>query len=123
MAEDYAMVWGAEATSNDKMIAAAAHLIPLFIPLLGIIGPIALYVLMDGKSKFIKYHAAQALAWQGAVWLITAVIAPIVVAVTCGFGALLFLAAPLLLIPNVYGAYLAMNGQWQGFPAVEKFGR
>jgi uncharacterized membrane protein len=120
MAEEYAMVWGAEATSNDKMIAAAAHLIPLFIPLLGIIGPIALYVLMDGKSKFIKYHAAQALAWQGAVWLLSATVLPILFFLTCGFGVLLL---PLLLIPNLYGAYLAMNGQWQGFPAVEKFGR
>lgn len=117
------MVWGSEATSNDKMIGVAAHLIPVFIPLLGIIGPIALYVMMDGKSKFVKYHAAQALAWQGVVWLLTTIIFPIIFFVTCGLGGFLYLALPLAFIPNLYGAYLAMNGQWEGFPGVDRFGR
>jgi uncharacterized membrane protein len=123
MAEEYALTWGSDATQNDKFLGALAHGIPAFVPIVGAIGPLIVLLMFQEKSKFIRYHATQALIWQLALFVVSAVVIPIISVVTCGFGGLLYLFLPMALLVNLYGSYLAFTGQWQGFPGVERFGK
>jgi len=123
MAEEYALTWGSDATQNDKILGALAHGIPAFLPIVGAIGPLVVLLMFQEKSKFIRYHATQALVWQLVLFVVSAVILPIISVVTCGVGGLLYMAMPMALLVNLYGGYLAATGQWQGFPGVERFGK
>lgn len=88
-----------EITSDDKMWAALGYIIPL----------IALVVLFmeDKKNRpYLKFNAVQS--------LVVTVVLSIVSTVTCGFGAVLFLAV-------LYWAYLAYQGQDVRIPFVSDF--
>jgi hypothetical protein len=116
---EYAMTWGETPTSDDKLWALVAH-VSVFASTF--FGPLVVYLIFQDKSKFVKYHAMQALTFQGLVWLLTIVIS-VISTVTCGIGAFLYLfLLPLALVP-IWGAYVSFSGQWGGFPGLSTFGK
>lgn len=116
---DHALTWGETPTSDDKLWGALAH---LSVFLAAFIGPIVVLLLFQEKSRYIKYHAIQALVFQGVLW-ISAVIISIVSMVTCGFGSLLYLPWLCLLLVPLYGAWKGYEGNWDGFPLLSQFGK
>lgn len=116
---EHALTWGETPTEDDKLWGLLAHLSP-FVS--AFIGPIIVLVLYQEKSKFVKYHAWQAIAWQAVLW-ISGVLVTIISTITCGIGSLLYLPWLLLLLGPLYGAYLAWNGKWDGFPMLTSFGK
>lgn len=117
MAEEYAMTWGDPATSNDRMWATLAWASSYMF---AFVAPIVIMVVFQEKSKYIKYHAIQALVFQAAFLAVNVVVLPVVSFVTCGVGAVLYL--PALCLP-LYGAYLSWTGQWNGMPGLSNFGK
>jgi uncharacterized Tic20 family protein len=99
------MIWGGSTTSNERGLAMASHIAALVLP---IIGPVLVYVIKKDESKFVAYHAMQALVFQVISWLLTGV--------TCGVGAIL------LILPIVW-AVKAYNGEWTGYPLIDSVGR
>ena len=65
-------------------------------------------MLKKDDSKYIAYHALQAAVFQVLSWLLAGV--------TCGVGAV-------TLILSVVWAVKAYNGEWAGYPLIEKVGR
>lgn len=103
MAEN-AMTWGEPASSDDKTWALVAHLSCFVLPW---IGSIAMYLVFKDRP-FVRYHAVQSLVVQAAVIIIATL--------TCGLGLVLFL------LP-LYGAYVAYEGRWDGYPLIGGIGR
>ena len=103
-----------EITENDKLMAALAYPIP-------IVGIIILLVEDLRARPFQTYHAVQSLAANVALWVVIAVLACVLAAVTffaAGCGGLL----PLLLwLVTLYGAYLAYQGQYFEIPVITDF--
>jgi len=117
--QPHALSFGDAATSDDKTMALLSH---LSIYVATFIGPLVFWLIFKEKSTYIKYHAMQALIFQAALWILSVVIGAITV-VTCGFGGVLYLVlVPLFFVP-LYGAYVAYNGEWSGFPGLSGFGR
>lgn len=113
-----AIVFGQTASGSDRMWGVLTHLSTFYAPFLG---PIVAWVIFSG-TPFVRYHAVQALALQAVIAVIGAVIA-VISFLTCGVGALLYVAlVPLGLLPFV-GAFFAGTGQWVGFPGLAGFGR
>ena len=117
MADEYAMTWGSEPSSNDKLLSVAAWLIPV------IFGPLLILLMFQDKSKYIKYHATQSLLFQGVVWVLAVVVVPVISVFTCGLGGLLYLPLMAAYLGNLYGAYLSWTGQWTGLPGLANYGR
>ena len=116
---DHAMTYGETATSDDKLWALLAHLSPYVAPFFG---PVVALVIFNNRSAFVRYHAIQALALQALILALGAVISAISL-VTCGVGAVLYgLLVPFGFAP-LFGAWLAWEGRWDGFPALSSFGR
>lgn len=116
---DYAMTWGETPTSNDKVWALVAHLSVFFSTFLG---PLIVLLIFQEKSKFIRYHAIQALMVQLGV-VVAGVIISMISFVTCGLGSVLYLPLLCVLIVPVWGAFLGMSGEWKGFPGLGSVGR
>lgn len=114
----HALTFGETPSGDDKMWGLFAHLTSFVIPLLG-----ALVIYLIHKDKpFIAYHAAQSLGFQVAIWVAGAIISVISV-MTCGLGGILYaLLVPAYFIP-LYGAWIAYEGQWTGYPLMSKLGR
>jgi len=107
-----------EITENDKLMAGLAYPIP-------IVGIIILLV-EDMKARpFQRYHAVQSLAANVALWVVIAILACVLAAVTffvAGCGGLL----PLLLLLlswllALYGTYLVYQGQYLEIPVITDF--
>lgn len=111
---DHASEWGAPTTADDRTWAMVAHLACLIG---GAFGPLIVLIVFHEKSKYVKYHAMQALLVQ----LLTGVIVAIVALITCGFGVILLL--PVIWAVPAYGAWVASQGQWKGYPLIEAAGR
>ncbi len=107
---EHALAWGDPATKDDKNLALAAHLGNVLFP---IVPPLVIWLLYRDRSKFISYHALQALVMNLLFWLVAPTL-------TCGVGLLLSITAPILSI--VWGLK-AYDGKWEGFPLIEKIGR
>jgi len=119
MADQHALTFGETPSGDDKTFALIAH---LSIYVATFIGPLVMWLIFKDKSAYIKFHAMQALIFQGALWILSVIIGAISV-VTCGFGGVLYaVLIPLFFVP-LYGAYLAYDGQWSGFPGLSGFGR
>jgi len=103
-----------EITENDKLMAALAYPVP-------IVGIIILLVENMRARPFQRYHAIQSLAANVVLWVVIAILACILGAVTffvAGCGGLL----PLLLwLVTFYGAYLAYQGQYFEIPVITDF--
>ena len=97
----------ADITSDDKLWAAVAY---VFAPIV----PIILMLMEDKKNRpFIKAHNAQALV----AGIALAVILTILTTVTCGFGAILWIAWFVML----YWAYKAYQGAYVTIPVITDF--
>ncbi len=116
---DYSMTWGVTPTEDDKLWALVAH---LSVYLSTFLGPLVLLLLFQDKSRFVRYHAIQALIVQAG-----AVVAGIVISIisffTCGLGAVLYLPLLFVGLMPLWGAYLAWRGEWAGFPGLTDVGR
>ena len=119
MAESHAMTFGETPSGDDKTFGLLAH---LSVYVSTFIGPLVVWLLFKEKSKFIAYHAMQALALQVA-GLILGVIVSGISLVTCGVGSVLYLALiPLMFVP-LWGAWKAYSGEWSGYPLLAQFGK
>lgn len=116
---DYAMTWGERPTSDDKIWAVVAH---LSVFLSTFIGPLLVILIFQDKSKFIKYHAVQALVFQ-VVMVVAAVVVSIITTITCGFGGVLYVPLMFGFLVPLYGAYVANDGKWEGLPGASSVGR
>lgn len=104
---DNAMVWGAEANADERMWAMIAHVVVLLIPV-PILGAMLVYLVKKDDSKYIAYHAMQAVIFQ----LVMAIIS----SMTCGVGLIGFVFSIIL-------ALKANKGLWEGYPLLEGVGR
>lgn len=119
---EHALVWGAEPTQDDKTWALVAHLSGF----LGFLGPLVVMLVFGEKSPYIRYHAVQELLAQvilGALIGVYAAFVSVVAAITCGIGIVLLAPLPLVWLVPAWGAWMAYEGKWQGFPVIESVGR
>ncbi len=122
MSDAHALTWGESPSNDDKTWGLIAH---ISVYLAWFLGPVIVLLIYQEKSPFIKYHAIQALLCQVALSVVGGFLAIVVTLlswVTCGVGALLFLPLSLLGLVPLYGAYKAYQGEWHGFPLLEKVG-
>ena len=73
----------ASSESDERTMAAVAHGLTFFEG--GLIGPLILYFVKKDESDFVAFHALQSLYFGLAFLLLTTI--------TCGLGALIFVAA------------------------------
>lgn len=104
MAENQ-LTWGGETTADERMWALGAHLCAFVFPVLA---ALIVYFIKKDESKFVAYHAAQAMAFQLIAWIIGGA--------TCGVGLIL------LVIP-IWIAMKAHKGEWEGYPLIAGIGR
>lgn len=120
---EYTMIWGGATTSDDRLWATVAHASVFFAPILG---PALCFLLFGGQSKFIRYHAVQALLMHFALAVMGAIVFVLSFALaflTCGATAIISLPGLLVMLVPIYGAYLAWSGRWEGFPGLQDYGR
>jgi uncharacterized protein len=105
-----------EFSSDERTMALLAHL-SAFV--LAIIGPAILLVAKGKESKFVEYHAKQALIVQST----TLAIALGIYFISCG------LCFPVLLLPfatGIYGIFVGLKaneGEWAGYIGIDHIGR
>lgn len=106
-----------EASSDERTMSAVCHaLAGLFgIGLVGIIIPLVIYSAYQDRSKYVRFHALQAIVFQVA----SAVLVWLIAVPTCGVGLLLALGP---MAVQLYWAYLAWQGSWKPYPMLEKVG-
>lgn len=100
-------------TDEDKMFALVAHLSGCVA---WVIGPLVIYLIKKDQSKFVAYHAMQALIFHG----IAGMVAYAVITVTCGVG------FPVIVLPWLGAIWIglkAYNGELVGYPGLEQFGK
>lgn len=96
--------WGEPTTSDERLFALLAHVLTFVVPVLGALG---VYLIKKDESRFVAYHATQAIVFQLITWIIGGV--------TCGFGLVLTLLA-------VWMALQANKGEWSGYPLIDGVG-
>ena len=108
-------------TSDERLWAMLAHLSALlgYVVLLGqYIAPLVIYLVYRERSRFVAFHALQALYFQLAL-LVLWVIVFIFAFITCGLGAILSLVPIVLnLVFVLLAAIHANNGEWYELPIV-----
>ncbi|MCA1595173.1 MAG: DUF4870 domain-containing protein [Chloroflexi bacterium] len=105
----------AETTSDDRMLAMAAHLLGFFT---GFIGPLIVYLVKRDQSRFVAYHSLQAVFFQVAINIGYA-IAGALCAILIGIP--LLIALPIVSLVFAVMAGLAANsGKWYEIPVVGK---
>lgn len=97
--------WGEPPGMDEANLAMMAHLSVFVLPVLG---PALIWLLRGKRSRFVAYHAVQALIFQ----LLTSVLS----VATCG-------AALLLLVMPLWMGLRAQKGEWAGYPVLEAAGR
>ena len=97
--------WGGNTSSDERNMALLSHLSCFVLP---VIGPLILWLIKKDSSRFVAYHAIQALIFQ--------LLASVVSGATCGLGLVL------LILPIVWGIK-ASKGEWAGYPLIESVGR
>lgn len=105
MSDSSAMTWGGEASSDERLWGVVAHLLAFFFPILGAVG---VYLIKKDESRYVGYHATQAIVWQLAIYVIGTI--------TCGFGLI-------GLLGSIYMALQANSGEWNGYPLLSGIGR
>ncbi|MCW3095285.1 MAG: hypothetical protein JWL77_903 [Chthonomonadaceae bacterium] len=53
--------FGSTVTQDERNMGMLAHLLQIFT---GFLGPLVIYLIKKDQSKFVAYHALQALVWQ-----------------------------------------------------------
>ena len=113
-------------TSEERTWAMLAHLSALlgYVVVLGqYIAPLVIYLVYRERSRFVAFHALQALYFQLAlllVWIVVFVAA----LVTCGLGAICALVPIVLnLVFVLVAAIRANSGEWYELPLVGAMAR
>ena len=120
--------FGCAVTQDERSMAMAAHLLQLFT---GFLGPLIIYFIKKDQSKFVAYHALQAIVWHilyAACTIMGAVLA-IVLAITNPhsdsppFFFMLFMllvmgGALLNWVLGIVYTVKAYNGDWGGYPVI-----
>ncbi len=102
-------------SQDDKMMAMLAHLLAIVT---GFIGPLIIWLIKKDQSKFVAFHAMQALFFHLALNVVMFVL---------GITIILALAAPLVWIAGIVFAVIAglaaNRGEWYELPVVGKIAR
>ncbi|MEN3001791.1 MAG: DUF4870 domain-containing protein [Armatimonadota bacterium] len=113
-------------TADERLWAMLAHLSALlgYVVVLGqYIAPLVIYLVYREHSRFVAFHALQALYFQLAL-LILWVIVFILTFITCGLG-VIFALVPIVLnlVFVLIAAIRAYNGEWYELPLVGAMAR
>lgn len=108
-------------SQQDRTMGMLAYVLAIFTSWLG---PLILWLVKKDQSKFVAFHAVQALVLMGAVFLV-GVAANILAALHLGLLAypVAFLVGLGGLILNILAAIAANKGQWYEMPVVGKYAR
>ena len=102
-------------SQDDKTMAMLAELLPIVT---GFIGPLVIWLIKKDQSKFVAFHAMQALFFHLALNVIMFVL---------GITIILALAAPLIWVAGIVFAVIAglaaNRGEWYELPVVGKIAR
>jgi uncharacterized Tic20 family protein len=113
-------------THDERTWAMLAHLSALlgYIVVLGqYIAPLVIYLVYRERSRFVAFHALQALYFQLALLLLWIVVF-IAALVTCGLGAVCAVVPLVLnLVFVLIAAIRANNGEWYELPLVGAMAR
>ena len=130
-------------TPDERTFALLAHILQLFT---GFIGPLVIFIIKR-ESRFVAFHAAQALIWQG-IYFIVAMVGMVVWFVLV-FGAIamhansgaskgppvaLFIVFPLIWLFFMIGWFVtftlgivygikANKGEWAAYPVIGRWAR
>jgi uncharacterized protein len=108
-----------EPTADEKQMAMIAHIGGAVLSMftgLGFILPLVLYLTKKDQSRFIGFHALQALLFQG-VLFVAAIIFGIAGIFTCGITwALLPILGIAALVFQIMAGIKANEGQWYMLP-------
>ena len=105
MAED-----GTWLVRDDRTMAMLAHLLTIFT---GFIGPLVIYIIKKDQSRFVAFHALQALYFSIAV-AVASIIAAISMLIMIGFCLLPALGIGALIYPIIL-ALKANEGRWDKY--------
>jgi uncharacterized membrane protein len=102
-------------SQDDKTMAMLAELLPIVT---GFLGPLVIWLIKKDQSKFVAFHAMQALFFHLALNVVMFVL---------GITVILALAAPIVWIGGIVFAVLAglaaNRGEWYELPVVGKIAR
>lgn len=102
-------------SQDDKTMAMLAELLPIVT---GFIGPLVIWLIKKDQSKFVAFHAMQALFFHLALNVVMFVL---------GITIILALAAPAVwlvgIIFSVIAGLAANRGEWYELPVVGKIAR
>lgn len=99
--------WGSDTNNEERMFALIAHLLTFLLPVLG---PGIIYLIKKDTSRYVSYHALQALVFQLVAWILNGTV------VGC------LLGIPMMLY-SIYQGIRAYNGEWAGYPLIETVGK
>ena len=102
-------------SQDDKTMAMLAHLLGIVT---GFVGPLVIWLIKKDQSKFVAYHAMQALFFQLALNIGMFVL---------GITIILAIAAPFIWVAGIVFAVIAglaaNRGEWYEMPVVGKIAR
>jgi len=108
-------------SQEDKTMGMLAYILAIFTSWLG---PLILFLVKKDQSKFVAFHAIQALVLMGAVFLVYVAanilsvlhlgLIALPIAMLVGFGGFVL---------NILAAIAANKGQWYEMPIVGKYAR
>jgi len=122
--------FGGAVTQEERSMAMASHLLQLFT---GFLGPLIIYCIKKDQSKFVAYHALQAIVWHvlyAACTVLGVVLTFALAVVTTPHGSngpplffvlfmLLIMGVALLnFILGIVFSIKAYNGEWSSYPVI-----
>jgi uncharacterized Tic20 family protein len=111
-------------SKDERTMALVAHLLGLIgvaSALFGFVGPLVIYLIKKDESAFVAQNALQALAFNIAMAIVAAILV-VVMVITCGLGAVLFV--PFMMVYLLYvivGAIRANDGVVYCYPVSSSF--
>ncbi len=113
-------------SDEERLWGMLAHLLTLLGYVVGLgqyIAPLVIYLVYQERSKFVAFHALQALYFQLLLiplWVLLFVFSMI----TCGFGSVLFVIPPVIsLVYALIAGIRANQGEWYDLPIVGAWAR
>jgi len=104
-----------------SLVAHLLGLIGVASALFGFVGPLVIYLIKKDESPFVAQNALQALAFNIAMAIVAAILV-VVMVITCGLGAVLFI--PFMMVYLMYvivGAIRANDGVVYCYPVSSSF--
>jgi uncharacterized Tic20 family protein len=112
----------AKPTSDDKQWAMFAHLssiLTAYVTGMGFLGPLIIWLIKKDQSKYVNYHAKEALNFQLTL-LIAELISIPLVCVVIGIFLLIGLAV-FTLVMSIIAGLKANNGEYYRYPMTIRF--